>query len=93
MAGKENKTAKVEKAVQPSSGQGGPTAKGWAGLMVLFTLIGMFGFFYMYASHGWQWPDFAAMASFGKVIYSDRRSVPCSPQGGRRRYVGSSQAE
>jgi ferredoxin-type protein NapH len=44
MAGNNIKDAKAEKAVQTSDGQGGPSAKGWAGLMVLLTLIGMFGF-------------------------------------------------
>ena len=41
MAGKETK---AEKEDQPSDGQGGPSARGWAGLMVMFTLMGMFGF-------------------------------------------------
>jgi magnesium-transporting ATPase (P-type) len=46
---------------------GGMLVKAYLFLGPLAAAIGMFGFFYMYASHGWSWPDFAAMASFGQM--------------------------
>jgi magnesium-transporting ATPase (P-type) len=46
---------------------GGMLVKAYLFLGPIAAAIGMFGFFYMYASHGWQWPDFASMASFGQM--------------------------
>jgi magnesium-transporting ATPase (P-type) len=46
---------------------GGMLVKAYLFLGPMAAAIGMFGFFYMYATHGWSWPDFASMASFGQM--------------------------